>query len=155
MALITPPYHFGLVVPDVERAKDEITRALGLSWAKTQHREVLTDSAAGRRAVDVCFAYSLEGPPYLELLERRDDSIFDHVGLHHIGVWSDDPSAESARLSGEGWPRESVNVTPDGTWTSGLFHAGDCGLRVEVVDIDTSGPRLAQYLAGGDYAPRT
>jgi hypothetical protein len=155
MALITPAYHFGLVVPDLERAQDELARALGLSWAKTQQREVLTDTAAGRRGVDITFAYSLEGPPYLELLERRDDSIFDHVGLHHIGVWSDDPSAESVRLSGEGFPRESVNVKPDGTWTSGLFHTGGCGLRVEVVDIGTSGPRLAQYLAGGDYAPRT
>jgi len=151
MALITPPYHFGLVVPDLQHAKDDLTRALGLSWARTQQREALTDSAAGRRAVEMSFTYSLEGPPYLELLERCDDSIFDRVGLHHIGVWSDDPAAESARLDDEGWPRESVNVTPDGTWTSALFHTGDCGLRIEVVDIARSGPRLARYLAGGDY----
>ena len=57
----------------------------------------------------------------------------------------------TARLEGEGWPRVSVNLTPDGEWAGALYHLGTCGLRVEMVDIARSGPRLCRYLAGGDY----
>ena len=74
------------------------------------------------------------------------------LGLHHIGVWSDDPSGESARLESLGWPREAVGVAPDGSWAGALFHRGTGGLRVEVVNIATSGPKLIRYLAGGDYS---
>jgi hypothetical protein len=44
-----------------------------------------------------------------------------------------------------------VALTPEGTWGGGLFHVGlDC-VRIEVVDIERSGPRLIHYLGGGDY----
>jgi hypothetical protein len=78
--------------------------------------------------------------------------VFDTVGLHHIGVWTDDPVGESARLEGLGWPRETVALTPEGDWAGGLYHVGMRCLRLEVVDIARSGPRLAHYLGGGDYA---
>lgn len=110
------------------------------------------ECASGISGVDVCYAYSLDGPPYLELIERRDDCVFDKLGLHHIGVWANDPVGESTRLDEMGWPRESVIITPEGTWGGGLFHTGTSGLRVEVVDIARSGPRLLNYLGGGDYA---
>jgi len=151
MALITPPYHFGLVVDDLEDAKHAIGGALGMTWAKTQRRTSTLESASGRESVEVCFVYSLQGPPYLELIERREGSIFEHAGLHHIGVWSDDPPAESSRLQDHGWERESVTVKPDGSWIGGLYHLGIGGLRVEIVDIGASGPKLACYLTGGDY----
>jgi hypothetical protein len=93
----------------------------------------------------------LEGPPYLELIERREGTVFEDVGMHHLALWCDDPAAESVRLEGEGWPRESVNLTPEGNWAGALYHLGTAGLRVEVVDIAKSGPRLCRYLAGGDY----
>jgi hypothetical protein len=99
----------------------------------------------------MCFTYSLQGPPYIELIERREGTMFGRLGLHHIGVWSDDPASESARLDALGWPRESVAIRPDGTWSGALFHLGTGNLRIEVVDIGASGPKLACYLAGGDY----
>jgi hypothetical protein len=101
--------------------------------------------------VDVCFTYTLDGPPYLELIERRPNTVFDALGLHHIGVWTDDPVGESGRLAELGWPRETVALTPEGEWGGGLFHEGMGCLRLEVVDIARSGPRLARYLGGGDY----
>jgi hypothetical protein len=153
MAIITPPYHFALVVEDVEQAKEDLGKALGLTWAKTQLRSYVTETRDGRKPGEMCYAYSLQGPPYLELLELRPGTIFDRVGLHHIGLWTDDRAFESARLDSVGWPREAVTVNPDGTWGGGLFHTGICGLRLEVVDIATSGPRLVRYLGGGDYRP--
>ena len=155
MPLITPPYHITLVVADVEAAKEDLGRVLGLSWGKTQNRRVTTDSPArGVKEIVVCYAYSLNGPPYLELVQQVPDSIFAELGLHHIGIWCSDFVEESARLEAEGWPRECVNVTPEGEWMSGLFHRGPSGLRVEVIDIANSGPRLVKYLNGGDYRPQ-
>jgi len=151
VALVPPPYHFGIVVDDVEQAQRELGEALHLTWASVQRRTSTMETSAGTAPVDVCFVYSLEGPPYLELIERRDGSVFDQVGLHHIGMWSDDRAAESDRLGALGLPREAVGVRPDGTRGGGCYHLASCGLRVEVVDIGRSGPALVRYLSGGDY----
>ena len=156
MAIVMPPYHIALVVEDVEQAMTEIGEALHLTWAAVQRRTTLTDYRGETTSIDMCFTYSLQGPPYLELLERREGTMFGHLGLHHIGVWTDDPAAESTRLDALGWAKESVSIRPDGSWTGALFHIGTGDLRVEVVNIGSSGPKLACYLAGGDYgAPPT
>ena len=151
MTVLRAPYHFGLVVEDLERAKDDLTSVLGLSWATTQRRSNLVERQGGRTPVEVCFTYSLEGPPYFELIERRPGSIFDELGLHHIGLWTNDRTSDSAHFSSHGWPREAVNITPEGQMAGGLYHTGTCGLRVELVDIGRSGPALLNYLDGGDY----
>ena len=152
MALITPPYHFGLVVDDTKAAMEELGRVLGLTWGRVQRKTLIIETKTGPTPTDVCYVYSLEGPPYLELIERRPGTVFEEAGLHHVALWCDDPEAESVRLEGEGWPRESVNLTPEGNWAGALYHLGTAGLRIEVVDIATSGPRLCRYLDGGDYA---
>jgi hypothetical protein len=150
MPISTPPYHVALVVPDVEQAMADLGAALGFSWATVQRRTNTFETPSGPTPVDMCFVYSLEGPPYLELIEQRAGSIFDTAGLHHLGLWCDERGSESDRLDQLGWPRETVGLAPDGSWAGGLFHVV-AGLRVEVVDIGRSGPPLCRYLDGGDY----
>ena len=151
MALVKPPYHVGMIVPDVPRAMEELTEVLGVSWGRVQRRENLMETPDGPRSIDVCFAYTIDGPPHLEVIEHRPGTVFGTLGLHHLGVWTNDAASESARLDAAGWPRETVSLAPEGTWGGGLFHLGlDC-VRIEVVDIARSGPRLANYLGGGDY----
>jgi hypothetical protein len=152
MTLVTPPFHVGAVVADLTTGMEEITQALGISWGRVQRRELSLEAPGGPRPVDVAYAYSLGGPPYLELIEQRPDSVFAQLGLHHIGVWTQDPHGESQRLDAMGWPRETVIIGPDGQWGGGLFHTGTSDLRVEIVDIVRSGPRLVNYLGGGDYS---
>src|SRR5215471_6500826 len=152
MTILPQPYHICLVVPDVREAQAEITRALGVTWAKLRRPKVRMSGVRGVVEVEIDVVYTFEGPPYLELIEQTPGTLFEKAGLHHLGVWTDDPHAESARLESEGWPCESVNLKPDGSGAGGLFHTGTCGLRLEVVDIGTSGPKLLRYLAGGDYA---
>ena len=36
MALVPPPYHFGVVVADLESAQRELADALHLSWADSR-----------------------------------------------------------------------------------------------------------------------
>lgn len=152
MAILTPAYHFALVVENLEAAKQELTEALGLTWARDQRRQACLEAPDHPITLYMAYAYSLEGPPYLEIIEQRPDSPFAQLGLHHIGVWSDDPRAESARLEQAGWPRETVGLAPDGSWAGSLYHRGTAGLRVEVVNIAVSGPKLVRYLTGGDYS---
>jgi hypothetical protein len=151
MTLVKPPYHVGMVVPDVPRAMEELTEVLGVSWGRVQRRQNTMDTPQGPAPTEVCFAYTLDGPPYLEVIEQRPGTVFATLGLHHLGLWTDDQRAESTRLGDAGWPRETVSVLPDGTWGGGLYHVGlDC-VRLELVDISRSEPRLRNYLAGGDY----
>jgi hypothetical protein len=152
MTLQKPPYHVGIVVPDVPRAMEELTEVLGVTWGRVQRRENLMDTPAGPAPTEVCFAYTLDGPPYLEVIEQRPGTVFDALGLHHLGLWTDDQHAESERLDDLGWPRETVSLLPDGSWGGGLYHLGLQCVRLELVDLARSEPRLTNYLAGGDYA---
>jgi hypothetical protein len=152
MTVVSPAFHVGLVVADLERGMDEIGEVLGLRWAKVQRKELRMEHAGGPRSVDVAYAYSLDGPPYLEVIEQREGTVFGTLGLHHLGLWTGDPHGESQRFDALGCPRETVIIGPDGNWAGGLFHTVADSLRVELVDIARSGPRLVHYLGGGDYA---
>jgi catechol 2,3-dioxygenase-like lactoylglutathione lyase family enzyme len=152
MTVTTPPYHLAMVVEDLEKAKAELGAALGLTFVKPQRRQVQMEAPGGPISFEVCYVYSCQGPPYIELIEQRAGTIFERLGLHHVGIWSDDRVAESKRLDGQGWPRETVGLRPDGSWAGGLYHRGTGDLRIEVVDIRSSGPKLLRYLAGGDYS---
>jgi hypothetical protein len=149
MPVHSPAYHFAVIVPDLAAAQAELTAALGVRWAAEQRRATRVEDGT---EIDVRFVYSVTGPPHLELIEQRAGTLFGTPGLHHIGVFTDEPHAASAELEALGWPRESVAIDAEGQWAGALFHQGTAGLRVEVVDIATSGPRFVRYLAGGDYA---
>jgi hypothetical protein len=141
-----------VVVESVEQAQSELTAALGLTWNRVQRRAVRLDSPDGLIETAMIYTYSTQGPPYLELIEQQPGTPFGQLGLHHMAVWSDDPKESSRHFEELGWPRETVSLAPDGSWAGGLFHVLSGGLRIEVVDIAKSGPKLARYVNGGDYA---
>lgn len=151
--LSSTPYHIGLVVEDLDSAMIELTRFLGLSWAKTQRRSgVLHESPDGPEAYDMYYVYSIQGPPYIEMIEQRPSSPYAQLGLHHIGLWTDDSTAQSEQLIADGHPRETAVLGAEGKPVAGFYHHLLKGLRVELVDAARSGPRLVRYLRGGDYA---
>jgi catechol 2,3-dioxygenase-like lactoylglutathione lyase family enzyme len=138
MSMIMPAYHISLVVEDVAAAMDDLSKLLGLTWAPIQGGDI--------------FTYSLQGPPYLELVKRRDGTNCDKTGLHHIGVWVDDMRSESERMEAQGSPLESVYKDADGNWLGACFHVTRDNLRLELVQIGTSGPKLLHLLTKGEYA---
>ena len=152
MAIAGPPYHVAVVVADLDRAMNELGELLGLTWHEPfggagyqlLHGEIVDSN--------VRVTYSRQGPPYLELLQQCPGTVWAETGLHHIGIWVDDAHAESKRFAAAGADLEAVGVTSDGTWVGGCYHRTSDGLRVELVDIATSGPKLARYLSGGSYA---
>ncbi|HVX22059.1 MAG TPA: VOC family protein [Acidimicrobiales bacterium] len=146
----SPFFHVCVVVADLEKATDRMSETLGLHWGDVVESDVHFETPSGPTPTQVRFRYSLEGPPFLEVLERQDGTPWSEVGLHHLGLWGNGSRDTSAWLASGGCPRETVLMTPDGDWVGGLFHILDDGLRIEIVEDEVK-PRLARYLGGGPF----
>ena len=129
-------YHMGIVVPELTPAMTEMSEQLGLTWAPPRAFPVNIHEEGELRAYDVLATYSVEGPPYFELIEAIGTTVWapamaDH-GLHHIGVLATDPLAEIARLEEAGFEIEVQAVTPEGVVTGPTYMLNRFGVRVEV-----------------------
>ncbi|MFI1919176.1 VOC family protein [Nocardia sp. NPDC020380] len=155
MPVITAGYHLGVVVTDLREAMDELTELLGLQWLPIvpsghQHEPGPLPELAPLLTI------SVQGPPYIELLELTPGTIWSTPGLHHIGYWAADAHAESERMTAAGFPCEASAVVLNGDTEPGVYYhrTGD-GLRLELVEMGRGGPALAHYLnfppiTGGD-----
>jgi hypothetical protein len=147
---VVPNYHVAVVVEDLADAMDELGELLGLQWGEpfTGSSHHVTGSGdvveAAPRVV-----LSRQGPPYMELIERRPGTVYADLGLHHLGFWTDDVAAESGRFSAAGCPMEASGATADGTRTGFAYHLAGNDLRLELVDIARVGPRVARHLTSG------
>ncbi|MFB4309425.1 VOC family protein [Actinomadura sp. GTD37] len=145
-------YHVGIVVDALEPAMEQFAAAAGVTWGRVQRFAAGFGTPSGPRTFDQAFVLSLEGPPYIELLVRVPDSVWERTGLHHLGMWSDDVPGESAGLEEGGCPWEAALLDAEGRRAGGCYHVlPGLGARVELVSRAASAPRLERYLAGGDY----
>jgi hypothetical protein len=145
-------YHIGIVVPQLEPAMEELSAAAGITWARPQRDVRVTyGTPDGPRTWDVTFVYS-DQPPYIELLLRSDGTLWTEVGLHHLGIWSDDVDADSAALERRGCVWQAALTDGTGARLGGCYHLMPAsGSRIEFASTERSRPRLDRYLAGGDY----
>ncbi|MDZ7882316.1 MAG: VOC family protein [Mycobacterium sp.] len=128
-------YHVGHLVPDLSAAMHSLTAALQITWAPPFEMPsgfTRPDGSADDRRVRI--AFSLSGPPYLELIEvvAAEDSIFAEPksgGMHHIGYYAQRWRDDVARLQDDGWELERTGA--------GVAFLRDprSGLRVEVVSF--------------------
>jgi hypothetical protein len=120
-------FQAGIVVPDIEAAREELSRGLGLTWTDTR------DFAVGDSKVRICF--SRQGPPWLELLEG--DGPWDASNgplLHHLGMWVPDLDEASRQLADAGI---AVDYDPRPAGYRVVYHLGAAsGLRVEIFPLD-------------------
>ena len=98
-------YHFGMVVQDFDQALDELGSNLGLVWASVQQRTFEMRQPNGFVKADFRVTYSITGPPHFEVIEPTPGTIWAYAGggVHHLGYWSDDLVADSARLTAAGY----------------------------------------------------
>jgi hypothetical protein len=122
---VEPPFfQVGVLVQDIDAARDELSRALGIVWSEVVER------TNGDWQIRVCF--SKEGPPYLELIEGPPGSPWDSSGgsrIDHIGYWTPDIDEHKRRLEQEGLELET-DGSPLFTYQTGRAS----GLRVELLD---------------------
>ena len=143
--------HTALAVPDLETAMSFYGNALGLTWARPQHRAISIRVAAGDLTTEIRFTYSRQGPPHLELIEGAAGTVWAPVsGLHHIGLWSHQLEVDAAHLEHRGMAREVAGLSRSGKQPSGFtYHRSPHGLRVELVDA-AARAAFERWFAGGD-----
>jgi catechol 2,3-dioxygenase-like lactoylglutathione lyase family enzyme len=79
-------FHVGILVKDVEAARADFTARLGVEFEPVHSQKIATGETTR-------FCYSLQGPPYIELVEMTGTGSWSPEqpeGFHHIGV--SDPS---------------------------------------------------------------
>lgn len=92
-----PYFQVGFVVPDLEAAMEELAAGLGVEMLGPHERDV------GGGLLRIAFART--PPPYVELIEGFPGSLWEVTAgpaIHHLGYWSDDLDADSARLEAAG-----------------------------------------------------
>jgi len=128
-------YHLAYRVPNLLDSMAALSKSLGATWAAPFETEGEFEKPGG--GVDKAhlrIAYSLQGPPFIELIEHvggSPGSIFAEPpgGVHHIGVYAERWRDETARLVGLGFVHELNG--------SGLAFVRDpvLGVRYEIVSF--------------------
>ncbi len=148
------PFHIGLVVPDLEKAMDDYSKAAGITWYKRQYLEldILVDGEVVSTSVH--FNYSKEGPVQVELCSGPEGSFWDaavHGGLNHVGYWTEDFNADLSRFTSQGWRLRNSGVGEDGQPDAFAYVISPQGQQVELVDVAIR-PLFENWYAGGDFA---
>ncbi len=149
-------FHIGILVPDIEEATRMFSRVLGLDFKEPAIAHVDNFRQGDTREVlDLLISWSVQGPPYLELLQSQDNEGIYHrsqEGMHHIGLWEPDPATIVERLALAGLRTEATQIAPDdriiATYTppDQLF-----GTRLELID-EGRRPGMEAWLAGEEWA---
>lgn len=128
----TAMYHVGLVVPDLHATAAQYTELLGLQWA-TPRETTLPVMVDGERVEpELLVSYSLNGPPYMELIEELSGDVWaaDALQLDHIGFWTPDLDAAVEEFERRGL-ESVVREVPEVNRFS--FHRGAGGAWLELV----------------------
>ena len=143
-------YHVALVVPDLAGAMETWAPMTAEGWSKPQSASVSVDWAGSVRETRINWTYSLGEPPYLELVESCDGSVWqtDQAAYHHTGYWTSDMRAASAFVESQGMRFEAAGLHGDRRLFSYYLEPG--GVRIELVDTVIK-PAFDRWVHGGDF----
>ena len=130
-----PYFQVGFVVPNLEAAMVEFGAGLGVELVGPQERDL------GEWILRIAFAQT--PPPYVELIEGPPGSLWDATAgahLHHLGYWSEDMEADSARLEAAG-----MGLELDLRYARYHRPADGAGARVELIDAAHRTDFLARW----------
>jgi hypothetical protein len=91
-------FHIGVIVEDLERGMAEWSDMLGLRWRSLVSGVSEIHRGGVVTAMPILAVYSVDGPVHLELIALARGTVWDVLGLHHVGYWSDDVAADIDRL---------------------------------------------------------
>jgi Glyoxalase/Bleomycin resistance protein/Dioxygenase superfamily len=127
-------WHTGIVVDDLDAAKEELGAQLGLTWFEGGG-EVQLRTDDGVRTVRTGYALSREGPHHVELCRSVEGTFWTATSpghAHHLGYWTADVVTASASLSQRGMPLVGTVGLRDSPPIC-AYHRARNGLYVEVV----------------------
>ena len=141
-------YHVGLAVPDGRAALEQYSATFGFTWARIHERtpEVIVDGE--RRRAQITVTYSVQGPPYLELVQEGRGSIWgaDGFALSHVGFWAEDLSVGKRALDESGLVARVYDAGPDGRPVRFSYHPFGGGFWIELVHTSFRS-QLADWIA--------
>jgi Glyoxalase/Bleomycin resistance protein/Dioxygenase superfamily len=132
------PFHVALVVDDVRRHADLMTRRYGWTWTpiRTRHQTYREFPSGLIREVDVDVCFSKHVPFRMELISHASGSpweVSDGQAFHHLAWWVDDLAAVSAALLERGAVPEAHGVDPDtGREPARFAYFTEAGVRIEL-----------------------
>lgn len=134
-------YHTCFSVPDIERARDELGPALDLTWTAIRDAPIRVQGADGEQeSVTLRFCYSLQGPPYIELIEGPPGHPYfatpDGGHVHHVGLFVEDLAAAARDYEAAGFPMQFVTVDREGRPAGISYHRNPYGASIELVSTE-------------------
>lgn len=124
--------HIGSIVPNLDHSMREMSAQIGATWTTPIVSDATLELADGPHTTfGSRVVMSLQGPPYLELIEGSADprsiwSIAEGPRFHHIGYYVENWRQEVKRLEALGLTVEAVG--------SGMAYVRDAmGIRLEVM----------------------
>jgi len=148
----TNMFHVGILVPDLEAAVPRFAEVLGMTFlpSAVAHVDYLEEHG-DTHPIDLRITWSMQGPPYVELLEMTGDGLYGShhgEGLHHIGFWEPDCEGLRSRFAALGLVTEGTQYTPErGIIATYVSPDGFHGTRLEYVD-EGRRPGMESWLAG-------
>ena len=101
-----------------------------------------------QRRAQIAVTYSIQGPPYLELVQERRGSICgaDGLALTHVGFWAEDLDAGQLALEASGLAARVRDAGRDGHPARFSYHPFAGGLWIELVHTSFKA-QLADWIA--------
>lgn len=141
-------FHVGIVVPDLEAAREHFTAVLGIEWGPLVEGPMeVRDPDGNDFVVPHRVSYSTT-PPYLELIQEMPGTVWvcnEYSNLHHLGYWSDDLPADAAHMSNARCPMElhaRIGMQSPEQW---IYHRDPLGVRIEMIDAAFESS-MSQYI---------
>jgi hypothetical protein len=127
-------FHAGIVVDDFDATLGGLTELFGYEWGEEIRATVPVQLPHGEITIDLGFVYSLN-LPRLEIIRSIPGTLWSESpgsSVHHLGYWSDDVEADSARLVQKGYANEAMGCDAAGRpyWS---YQRSGRGLRIELV----------------------
>jgi hypothetical protein len=144
-------YHAGIVVDDFDATLALLAETAGYRWCEEYRGDQLVQTPSGEVTVAMRFTYSMD-EPRLEILQAVPGTVWtpSDSGVHHLGYWSDDVSADAALLAARGMAIEVTAPAPDGS-TLWAYCKGPAGPRIELVSRALE-PLMREWLTTGRMA---
>jgi catechol 2,3-dioxygenase-like lactoylglutathione lyase family enzyme len=150
---MTDLYHTGLIVDDIEKARQSLGAAFGVEWTEPSHTTapVRTPEGVVERESIICF--SRGNGHHLELIQQVFGGVWSpedgRPRLHHLAFWVDDLEAESARLEALGMP-VVVTAMGDRPVASFVYHDGGQGSLFLELNMREKRDRLYEMVGHTD-----
>lgn len=150
-----PFFHIGIIVADLDKAIADFGRVFKVRFNPPSVLPIGMVWKGSTIKHNVRVTYSIDGPPYLELIESHETGYYSlerGKGIHHVGLWV--PDLEKTMSANERFRMLDIEATlpnkATGCVTSMSAAASLHGVRLELID-ERRRPGIEAWIKGGNF----